>query len=210
MDATTLPVHSVAEAHLYLMVTPCEACGKGPVTAAGARHGFADGVPVLDLRALCKACGHTHPLVIDLSLCDEDTDADVGPSPDHSPSETSLVNPSDEPSRIIDVAQWLVLFRVILDAASKASDRTEGRRLGYEAAQCLEEALKFYTVESEWPPPTAFFHDKSRERYEHNTQHYARQRLLDMRAKLPTLGQMQKQIDQPSSEEKKRWWQWWK
>ncbi len=75
------------------------------------------------------------------------------------------VNPTDEPSRIIDVAQWLMLFETIVRAADQQSDPTESRHLGYEAAQCLEEALKFYARGEEWPPESAFYTRSTLERF---------------------------------------------
>ena len=35
MSDFPLVAHSLAEAYLYLMATPCAACGQGPLRAAG-------------------------------------------------------------------------------------------------------------------------------------------------------------------------------
>jgi hypothetical protein len=126
------------------------------------------------------------------------------------PTNTSQINATDEPSRILDVGQWLVLFQVILTAASKEPDRIEARRLGYEAAQCLEEALKFY-ADNDAPPADALFTPRSRRRFEQNPESFSRGRLIDMRSKLPTLGHMERQITNPAPRAiRKKWWQVWK
>lgn len=204
MATSLLPAHSIAEVQLYIMATPCSACGQGPLSAAAPRRGFADGMPIVDIEARCQACQHRHAFVFDLSAC-ADTDDDAADAP----SEKARINASEEPSRILDVGQWLVLFRLIVEGASKQSDRVEARRLGYEAAQCLEEALKFYNDDDE-PPAGALFHATTRARFERDPEQFSRRRLLDMRAKLPTLGRMRRQIDQPEPVKEKKWWQFWK
>ena len=204
MATSLLPAHSIAEVNLYIMATACSACGQGPLSAAALKRGFADGVPIVDIAAVCRACQHRHELVFDLSAC-ADTDEDA----EDSPSEQARINPSDEPSRILDVGQWLVLFRLIVEGASKQSDRVEARRLGYEAAQCLEEALKFYN-DDDGPPAEAIFHATTRARFERDPEPFSRRRLLDMRAKLPTLQRIRQQIDRPEPVRGKRWWQFWK
>jgi len=205
MPDDPLPVHSVAEAHLYLMATACDACGRGPLAAADIRHSRLGEAPLLHLEAACKACGHTRTFVFDISDCPSD-DAEASGRP----SEQTRINPTDEPSRIIDVVQWLTLFRIIVEAASKEPDRIEARSLGYEAAQCLEEALKFYDEDEDLPPLEAFFHPASRKRFEQNREQFTRARLIDMRSKLPSLSRMQRQIDDPKPPKAKKWWQWWK
>ena len=60
------------------------------------------------------------------------------------PGSPARVNPTSEPSQIVDLGQWLTLFRSIAEAAERESDKVQARHLGLEAAQCLDEALKFY------------------------------------------------------------------
>ena len=96
------------------------------------------------------------------------------------------INATDQPSRIIDVAQWLTLAHVIAEAASRETEKTHARQLGIDAAQCLSEALKFYDEpENDLPPAEAFFHDASRRRFRENPEEFSRQRVLDMRSRLP-------------------------
>ena len=118
------------------------------------------------------------------------------------------INPSPEPSRIIDVGQWLTLFRVILEAASQAAGRAESRRLGYEAAQCLDEALKFYDEDSDLPPEDAFFHEATADRFRSHPELFARQRLLAMRDKLPSLDAMERRLAGKPTRPRS-WWRRW-
>jgi len=97
-----------------------------------------------------------------------------------------VVNSTDEPSWILDVAQWLTLFSMMTEMAGKESDKTAARRLSLEAAQCLDEALKFYEEDNDLPPTEAFFHQGSRDRFRDHPQQFSRQRLLHLRSRLPT------------------------
>ena len=135
MPEGALVAHSLAEAYLYLMATPCASCDKGPLSGSEARPVAGPGeAMIVSITATCRACGTVHELSFELP---EGTGTDESGAP-------PTVNPTEEPSRIIDVARWITLFRVITEAAGRESDKSEARRLGLEAAQCLEEALKFY------------------------------------------------------------------
>lgn len=198
MSLTPLPVHSLAEAHLYLMVTPCAACGRGALKARNAEPN-ADRLAV---TARCDACGNERPY--DFLLTE-------GRWPDPQSQEARRINASAEPSAIIDVAQWLTLFRVILDAASRETDKREARMLGYEAAQCLEEALKFYLPDSDLPPEDAFFSDRTRQLAKENPEQFTRQRLVGLRHRLPALRRMEGQIRTDERADRTgRWWEFWK
>jgi hypothetical protein len=172
--------HSLAEAYLFLMATPCPACGKGPlrgeVTAAPpgrAAQPHPAGRNTVSLNAECGACHAHSPWTFEVP----------GTAVSGTPP---VINATDEPSRILDVAQWITLFRMISARAAEQADRQIARRLLIEAGQCLEEALKFYEPGNDLPPPTAFFHPGSRERLRTNPEQFSRQRLLGLRAKLPT------------------------
>ena len=119
------------------------------------------------------------------------------------------INPGAEPSRIIDVAQWLTLFRVVSEAAAAQSDPSESRRLGYEAAQCLEEALKFYRDDSDLPPPEALLHEQSRHQLRERPNLFARSRLINLRAKLPTLTEMEQRLASSGHRRPRKWWKLW-
>jgi hypothetical protein len=198
MSDTPLPVHSLAEAHLYLMITPCAACGRGLLKA---RNAAPDG-DRLALLARCEACGREQTYRFILT---------EGRWPDPGGEDARRINPTAERSAIIDVAQWLTLFRVILDAADKQTDKREARMLGYEAAQCLEEALKFYTPDSDLPPEEGLFSPASRQVLRDHPEQFTRERLVGLRYRLPALRHMEGQIrgdDRVGRPPK--WWEFWK
>lgn len=200
------------------MATRCQSCGKGPVQAAGHEALALPGAPGRKLTARCQSCGYEQVFVFDLS--------DVADAGVPSQGEPPHINPSNEPSRAIDLAQWLMLFEAIVRAADQQADPAESRRLGYEAAQCLEEALKFYPAgDSEWPEESAFFHDWTLDRFRSHKHLFARTRLVDLRQKLPTLTRMEQKLTAqegaPSKSQqlagqdaekvsKRKWWAFWK
>jgi hypothetical protein len=198
-----LPAHSLAEAYLYLMATPCAACGKGPLAGSDPRPAQRNAERLhLVMRVACGACGARTIVTFDLPAAAATPQADGIPE----------INPTDEPSRIIDVAQWLTLFRSIVEAAGKTADKKEARRLGIEAAGCLEEALKFYDdEENDLPPASAMFHAASRERFRNNPEQFSRRRIVEHRAKLPALSHMRDQTRKLDSKKagRKPWWKLW-
>ncbi len=195
MTPRPLQAHSLAEIQLYLMATPCEACGRGPLEHLGKWDTPDD--RELTLVARCGACGHRRELTFSLPE-------------DHRPEDPRalypVVNPTDEPSEIIDVGQWIVLFRVIIEAAADEKDKIAARRLGYEAAQCLEEAIRFYGSEDELPPEEAIFTEATRGRRRERPELFSKRRLLEMRAKLPKTAAMRSQLDESESSSPRKWW----
>lgn len=206
MSEAALPANTLAEAYLYLMALPCPRCGSGPLHSQPPHQFDRSRTPKIirvDMCATCQSCDHEVNLSFEY------------PPPRESAADRlrgiTRLNPNRQPSRILDVGQWLTLFRIILEKASTTSDRTEGRRLGYEAAQCLEEALKFYEPDNELPPASAFRHEMSKKRLRDHPALFARQRLLDMRTKLPSLTQMEAKITgQATAESRRPWWRFWR
>lgn len=197
MSESPLVAHSLAEAYLYVMATPCTACGDGAWRAGrGSRDESAQDQNHLILPVSCAKCGAKDELRFHLPLLSAGSDPAI-----------AVVNPSSEPSRIIDLAQWITLAHVIIEAASKEKDKQQARHLGIEAAQCLEEALKFYEEDNDLPGPDAFFHHASRRRFQEHPQQFSRQRLVNQRAKLPTLSVMRSRVASPSR--KKKRWRFW-
>lgn len=199
MSRTPLVAHSLAEVYLYLMAEACDGCGRGPLKGSDAvkREDPACQTLTVAVEVTCGACHARREWLFSLPHglgVDEQTGLPT-------------VNPTEKPSRLIDVAQWLTLFRVITTQASRSTDKAEARRLGLEAAQCLEEALKFYENDDDLPPDSAFFHPASRERFRNYPQEFSRRRLLDLRAKLPSLKTMQARVADPPPR-KRRWWRW--
>ncbi len=189
----------MAEAYLLVMVTVCDACGKGPLEPGGHEALEIEGGQGRRMLARCKVCGAEQEFAFDLSDLVEPEDAAGSPR----------INPSEQPSQAIDLAQWLMLFEAIVRAADEQSDPIEGRRLGYEAAQCLEEALKFYPLGAvEWPDESAFFYESTLSRYREHRHVFARTRLVEMRQRLPSLGQMQERLRGQAG--KRAWWVFWR
>ncbi|MGC9453377.1 MAG: hypothetical protein ACP5HU_00790 [Phycisphaerae bacterium] len=181
------------EAKYFLMVTPCPNCGKGPWLLDDTTE-VAEAGDKLSIKARCKSCGHekTFEFVCDSSGREEDAE---------------LISASDAPSGLIDVAQWLSLFyRHLEKAADDNTPPRERRLLGYRAALCLREALKFYGEDDELPDPSAFFTESSREAFHQHPESFARRKLLDMRSKLPKLNTMAKSVQADRKKSKKRWW----
>jgi hypothetical protein len=203
MTSDPLPAHSLAEAYMYLMATPCPNCGKGPLHGDDARPTPETNRVLLTVPTQCGACSHWQDFVFsvegDLLSVQAQQAAGIG----------VRVNASHHASRIIDVAQWILLFRMISEAAARVEDKQDTRLLGYEAAQCLEEALKFYGADNDLPPDRALFHESSRQRRRDYPQEFSRERLIELRAKLPTLEVMEASRF-VSRKEKKRWWAPWR
>ncbi len=181
------------------MATRCSICGHGRLVLKHQRTDTDRGDVQVD--AHCGECNQTVVLTFQL--------ADDAPLPDRDDL-YPIINPTDEPSQLLDVGQWITLFRVILEAASKETDKIEARRLGYEAAQCLEEALKFYD-DNDLPPESAIFTDATRSRMRDVPHQFSRTHLLSMRAKLPANVTMQRNItESPQPPQQSRpWWRFW-
>lgn len=181
MSIDPLIAHSEAEVRLYLLAARCKACGRGPLTAPPPDGQPLDSTALLSVDAHCEACAARVALSFRLPAR-----ASAG-----SPPSPNVINPGDEPSRIIDVGQWIVLFRVFLESAKSEPEKAQARALGLKAAQCLDEAVKFYDdPENDLPPPEAFFADASRDRLRDSPEQFSRQRLIELRAKLPNPAKM--------------------
>jgi hypothetical protein len=139
--------------------------------------------------------------------CHSREDASAGfENPDDLPVE--LVNPTGSPSRIIDLGQWLSLFYLLVESANRAAGKQETRRQTFQAAQCLDEALKFYS--DELPPASAFFTESSSQAYARYPERFARQKLLAMRSKLPDMRLMTRRLRRDAQPRRRRWWGFWK
>ena len=197
MADAPLIAHSLAEAYLYLKATPCSTCQKGPLRATEApRFDHPGGKAVVSIDVACHSCRAATTMTFELpgELAEGGLESDE-------------VNPTDEPSRIIDPAQWLTLWRVISELAGRETDKVEARQLALGAAQCLEEALKFFDeVDNHLPPPEAFFHDSSRCRFQDNPEEFTRRRLINLRSKLPVMSAVPSHPSPTGREPKTRWW----
>jgi hypothetical protein len=101
-------------------------------------------------------------------------------------TDPSAINPTDEPSVIIDVGQWLTLAQWLADQSQRQPDRVAARSQAVQAAQCLREALKFYDdPDNDLPPGDAVFTESSRRRLREAPQQFSRERILGDLGRLP-------------------------
>lgn len=195
VSGPALPIHSLTEARLYLQVTPCEACGTGPLVVDSQSVRLDAEHRVVTLAVACKACGQPGEVRFDTRQVGpaETVSAALGElQAPRDPQTHQIINPTQEPSRIVDVAGWLTLYSTNAEAARAAAaharsseDRAKVRQLQIEAGRCLDEALKFYDLDNDLPPEDAFYRDDSRHRFRDLPQLFARQHLIELRAALP-------------------------
>ncbi len=192
-----LPAHTLNEVKLYLAATACQTCGAGPWIIDPIVPSAKVAIEIA-FHATCHSCGATRDFVF---RCEN-------PLPSDGP-QAECINPTANPSRLIDVRQWLSLFYLLIDEASRETSKPEARLKGYRAALCLEEALKFYG-DNELPPASAFFSPASAGAFHEHPERFARQRLCDLRSKLPTSGLMARNVALDVHARKPKWWQVWK
>lgn len=190
---TRLPVHTLTEARLYLKVTPCGHCGAGPfVYRISDTRVYGS---TMKIPARCRHCGQMTTFNFDTSEIEGRgplfARLDELREPTHLPA-AQVINPTREPSRVIDVAGWLTLHMAISEKARAMAVEAETmaqrgavRRLQIEAGHCVDEALKFYEEDNELPPDDAFFTPDSRDRYRQRPELFTRQRLVTLRRALP-------------------------
>jgi hypothetical protein len=199
MDEALL-AHTPNEMEYYLRVTACAHCG-GPLVPQepepAGQGASADGVAGrATVRVRCRKChrGRTYRFAWQF-----DTSA--------RPDAHDCINPSDQPSRIVDLVQWMGLYYQFSEAADGAASPAEARRDARRAALCLEEALKFHAGE-EQPPETALFCEASLTAYRDSPANYARSRLQELQARLPAAARPE--ADEPPGDQNRSWWRFWK
>lgn len=191
-----LQAHTLSEARYYLVVTPCRQCLKGPWEIDAIESQQPAG-PVR-IKAHCGNCRARRVFAFD---CRCSLPAD-GP-------EALQINPTDQPSLIVDLGQWLSMFYMLIESAASERDRRDARRTGYRAAMCLGEALKFYS-DADQPPASAFFSGLTAEAYRLHPESFSRRRLRDMRARLPDAGSMARRIRRDEQRKRSPWWRFWR
>jgi hypothetical protein len=75
--------------------------------------------------------------------------------------------------------------RVEAGQARNMAQRAAVRKWYLLARACLDEALKFYDADNDLPPEDAFFSDTSQRQFRDRPAMFARQRLIDLRARRP-------------------------
>jgi len=191
-----LPARTLNEVRYYLMVVPCPLCGKGPRELTTEREDEQIGRPIR-LEWVCSHCHRTQSLAVQLQ---QDSGADDDPE---------CINPTDQPSRIIDLAQWLSLFYLMVESAARDEAKPAVRRKGYRAMLCLLEALKFYE-DDELPPERAFFTEATAAVFREHPERFAKQRLRDLKEKLPAADTMRRRLVREEGGRQRRWWAFWR
>ncbi len=191
----TLNAHSIAEIQFFLLATPCEQCGRGPLTC----RTDLDQPPSeqMDVEACCEECAHEHRFRFQV--------ADDAPTPDRDDL-YPVISTSDAPSQILDVGQWIMLSQLMLEQTKREPERIEARRLEYQAGQCLQEAIKFYD-DNDLPPDSAIFVEDTRRRRRAHPEMFSRQHLCEMRAKLPQAIKPDRSTERGSAAAP--WWKFW-
>jgi hypothetical protein len=190
-----IPIHSLTEARLYIKAKSCGSCSVGPLVLNEAGSCYDAGRESLTVPVACSHCGHGEHVVFDteevdrrgpvLGMLFELRDACRQPA-------AQIINPTREPSRIIDVAGWLMLHTMLAQEARATaaesmnlSKRAAVRRMQVEAGQCLDEALKFYDEDNDLPPQEAFFSEQGYRQFRDRPELFTRQRLIELRSQFP-------------------------
>jgi hypothetical protein len=180
---TLLAARSATERQFYLMALACERCAAGPLEIVSQEQSSDGRADIWIVQ--CRSCRTGRRLLFDRQALQ---------LPDAPTATIPRVSMSNEPSTILDVGQWLSLFYTIIAHAARESSRRHAQRLGYEATLCLEEALKFYRADNELPSDDAFFCERSQQRFREHPEQFSRERLHQMRNKLPSLRVMQSSL----------------
>jgi len=161
MSDAVLPARSRYEIELYLKLAQCPQCGRSEFDLTPTPPS-SDSTVSVEFLVACKSCGAPVSTRFQISGMKHDR------------------------SRLIDASQWLTLYGLMVEAARNEKNKSASRQLAMQAASCLNEALRFYDEENDLPPENAFFTDDSRARFRQHPQLFSRQRLLNLRAQLPT------------------------
>lgn len=187
-----LTIHSLTEASLYAMLSACADCG-GQLWPLVAESTGPDSDHCLKLAVTCEDCSHTGRITFDTSAV-EPSEAAGGMQAWSQGAEAGRVhpiNPTEESSRVIDVAGWLGLYELLTAGADARPEQVGNpqrgliRQLRIQAGRCLGEALKFYDADNDLPPSEAFYCEESRRRFREHPELFVRERLVNLRAKMP-------------------------
>lgn len=184
-SAEAVRVHSVQEEYFFLMLHPCS-CGGPWRHDPTAAEPIAGEVHKIDVA--CHLCKQTRSLVFQLPP------AGGGKAP------VRQVNPTAEPSKAIDVAEWLDLAQFYLGRIGRLKDGAERSQSLLDARQCLEEALKFYGPGDDGPPPSALWSETSRRKAVASAAAFRRAKLEEMIARMPPLEKL-RAADTPTQKE---------
>ena len=201
-------VHSVQEEYFYLMVHRC-ACG-GPWQTESQQVDESPHRLVHRVEAQCFKCKARRTLHFVL-------DSHGGPK-----GPVRQVNPTADPSRALDVAEWMDLAQFYLGRIDRLKDPVERTQSLLDARQCLEEAMKFYGPSDEVPPASALWSEAGRAKASARPDTFRREAIAAMLQRIPATERL-RQADKPDQREfekgvrqlakervGRRWWQFWR
>jgi hypothetical protein len=132
------------------------------------------------------------------------------------------VNATEEPSRALDLAEWLELAQFYLGRIDRLDAKVEKAQSLLDARQCLEEARKFFGPQDEQPPASALWSPKSRKAAKGQPEAFRRSTIDGMLERLPPLERLRQadSLDQKTFKQAvrerarervgRKWWQFWK
>ncbi|MBL7139977.1 MAG: hypothetical protein ISS74_03625 [Planctomycetes bacterium] len=204
----TIHVHSVQEEYFYMMVHPCP-CG-GPWHSESQEMDETGAKVLHPVTARCFKCGKQRTFHFAL-------DERPGPA-----DPIRAVNPTDEASRALDLAEWLDLAQFYLARIERLTEAVEKAQSLLDARQCLEEARKFFGPGDVAPPESALWSDASRRKARKQAEAFRRSTIESMLERLPSMDRL-RQVDSMEQKTFKRavrdrarervgrkWWQFWK
>lgn len=185
MDDQALPAHSIQEAFLYVLITPCNVCNQMRVRPdspqAVGPPGDASSASLWIITGLCENCLSAHRYRFELATGynGEPTNQSNDPLAQDAP-----INPTEDRSAIIDLVQWVSLNAHLSEAATRTPDRQESRWNLIRAGECLDEALRFFDGD-EQPIDHAAFTPTTQQILAAHPTRYERSQLLARRQKHP-------------------------
>lgn len=199
MAADCLPAKSLVEAFLYFYVTPCPICKVDRLEPGEPVP--VDGQSAFDVVGVCRNCGGSESFRFAVPILPPVFER-------HDPvSSTQAINLGTDPSKLIDLVQWITLHETLLERSSSALDQGERRWLKIRAGQCLDEALKFFDDMAEAMLDRTELAESSKRALTEHPQRYTRSRLIDLRNQLPTDEAFAEA--QSNDGPKRPWWKIW-
>ena len=204
---TAVHVHGVQEEYFYLMVHHC-ACGGPWLTES--QHVEENGAhPHHRIETHCFKCQTRRTFLFTID------------SQANSKEPVRQVNQTAEPSRAIDVVEWMNLAQFYLGRIEHLKEAVEKAQSLLDARQCVEEALKFYGPDADAPPPAALWSDASRRKAAAQPGNFRRAAMVAMLEKIPSMDRLRQADKMEQREFEKgimalakqrvgKWWQFWK
>lgn len=160
------------EAHLYMDLHPCDACGAVDVTWHSALTD-GDGVPARRYSGRCEGCGAAREFVFAL------------PERPELPGPQDVVFFGGARSQLLDPGEWLLVSDLCAQAGSASAgteaERAEARQSLAIAAAAVAEVLKFVPDGADEVPDSAFWSQRGRTVREQEPGRFRRRRLSIVR-----------------------------